>query len=103
MVNKFMKEIARWRNDYQRQRMVAYVEGSTCSVCDFFSDKIGVRILFIELTNLDTGLPIAINKNKIITFWKSRIGCGIDTELHNHDSSIYVLESYEEVLKLLNS
>jgi uncharacterized protein YlzI (FlbEa/FlbD family) len=55
--------------------------------------------MFIELTDTNnTSETFTLNKNHIVSVWKSATTTGIKTVV-GHD--YYVLESYEEVSKML--
>lgn len=56
--------------------------------------------MFIELTDYNSDMyKFALNKNQIVSVWKSATTTGIKTVCGN---DYYVIEGYEEVIKLLN-
>ena len=58
--------------------------------------------MFVELTDKQTNLKLSINRNHIVTVWEINDYCGIDTVINKRDTAIYVKESYQKVMKLIN-
>lgn len=57
--------------------------------------------MFVEFTDKQSQLPVAFNKNKIISVCKNGNHCTINAFTHSFGNSYVVEESYEKVLEKL--